>query len=338
MKIMEKLGFNPVKWENGALLVLDQRALPARETYLRLETVERTAQAIADLTVRGAPLIGVVAAYGLCLVQAPGDDRLFDRACEELIGSRPTAVNLPSAVNRMRSLREKLKAEPELKSLLLAEAEAIHREDAEMCRNIGKVGNEIVPGVCGVLTHCNAGALATAGIGTALSVIYTAHFSGKTVEVWVDETRPVLQGSRLTAWELAKAGVPHRLIADNMAGRLMADGKIDLVITGADRIARNLDFANKTGTYSLAVLARYHHVPFYCAAPSTTFDDECPDGRSIPIEHRAENEIRMCGNNLTAPKGSPVYNPAFDVTPHDLISGVITEKGILIPNDKIVAR
>ncbi len=314
------------------MVVLDQRVLPVRENYLRLKTVEQTGKAISNLTVRGAPLIGIVAAYGLCLVPDPSNEGAFDAACDTLIRSRPTAVNLSLAVDRMKSLRDKVRASINLRELLLAEARAIHREDAEMCRKIGKIGNELIPESCHILTHCNTGALATGGIGTALGVIYSAHFTGKRIEVWVDETRPVLQGSRLTAWELTKAKVPHRLIADNMAGRLMADGKIDLVITGADRIAANLDFANKTGTYSLAVLANYHNIPFYCAAPSTTFDHACPDGASIPIEHRADNEISMYGNNLTAPSSTKAYNPAFDFTPHNLVDGIITEKGLICPD------
>ena len=332
MNIIDKLGFTPARWEDDALVVLDQRVLPVRENYLRLKTMEQTGKAISNLTVRGAPLIGIVAAYGLCLVPDPSNEGAFDAACDTLIRSRPTAVNLSLAVDRMKSLRDKVRASINLRELLLAEARAIHREDAEMCRKIGKIGNELIPESCRILTHCNTGALATGGIGTALGVIYSAHFAGKRIEVWVDETRPVLQGSRLTAWELTKAKVPHRLIADNMAGRLMADGKIDLVITGADRIAANLDFANKTGTYSLAVLANYHNIPFYCAAPSTTFDHACPDGASIPIEHRADNEISMYGNNLTAPSSTKAYNPAFDFTPHNLIDGIITEKGMICPD------
>ena len=334
MNIFDKLGFTPARWEDDALVVIDQRALPSNENYFHLRSVEGTAEAIGNLTVRGAPLIGIVAAYGLCLLPDPGDDRKFDAACEKLIGSRPTAVNLPWAVKRIKAVRDQNKSESGLKAILLAEAQAIHREDALMCEKIGESGNELIPETCRILTHCNAGALATGGIGTALSVIYTAHFAGKKIEVWVDETRPILQGSRLTAWELSKVGVPYNLIADNMAGRLMADRKIDLVITGADRISENLDFANKTGTYSLAVLAKYHNIPFYCAAPSTTFDPNCPDGSAIPIENRNGDEIRMCGNILTAPSDSPAYNPAFDITPHELIKGIITENGIIRPSEK----
>ncbi len=335
MSILDKLGFSSVHWDDGVLIALDQRALPETENYLPLKSVRQVAEAIGNLTVRGAPLIGIVAAYGLCLLSNPKNDREFETACEDLISSRPTAVNLPWAVRRMVSIRERNKENADLKTVLLAEARAIHTEDALMCEKIGKFGNEIVPAACRILTHCNAGALATGGIGTALGIIYTGHFAGKRIEVWVDETRPVLQGARLTAWELAKAGVPYTLIADNMAGRLMAEEKIDLVITGADRVAKNLDFANKTGTYSLAVLAKYHNIPFYCAAPSSTFDPDCPDGSSIPIENRGADEIRRCGSKLIAPFDSPVHNPAFDVTPHTLIEGIITENGIISPPERV---
>ncbi len=335
MSILDKLGFSSVRWDDGVLIALDQRALPETENYLSLKSVEQVAEAIGNLTIRGAPLIGIAAAYGLCLLSNPKNDREFNTACEDLISSRPTAVNLPWAVRRMVSIRERNKENADLKTVLLAEARAIHTEDALMCEKIGEYGNEIVPASCRILTHCNAGALATGGIGTALGVIYTGHFAGKRIEVWVDETRPVLQGARLTAWEIAKAGVPYTLIADNMAGRLMAEGKIDMVIVGADRVAKNLDFANKTGTYSLAVLAKYHNIPFYCAAPSSTFDPDCPDGSSIPIENRGADEIRRCGKKLIAPFDSPVHNPAFDITPHTLIKGIITENGIIFPPEQV---
>jgi len=333
MNILDKLGFTPVRWSDNGLVILDQRKLPLSEEYLALNSVDDVARAIGLLAVRGAPLIGIVAAYGLCLLPDPDNDVPFKDACEKLISSRPTAVNLPWAVERMILVRNRHKENPDLKNLMLSEARAIHNEDAMMCEKIGTIGNEIVPHNCQILTHCNAGALATGGIGTALGVIYTAFFYGKSVQVWVDETRPVLQGSRLTAWELSRAKVPYKVIVDNMAGRLMADGKVDLVITGADRIANNLDFANKTGTYALAVLASYHKIPFYCAAPSSTFDPECPGGASIPIEYRNEDEIRILNGSQSTPFGADVYNPGFDITPHSLICGIITEKGIVRPWD-----
>jgi methylthioribose-1-phosphate isomerase len=219
-----------------------------------------------------------------------------------------------------------------LRDILISEACLIHTEDAKMCAEIGRIGNGLITPKCRILTHCNSGALATGGIGTALGVIYTAHFSGKEMEVWVDETRPVLQGSRLTAWELSKAGVPYTLISDNMAAHIMAEGKVDIIITGADRIAQNLDFANKIGTYNLAVISKYHNIPFYAAAPSSTFDEGCPTGKAIIIENRDPNEVRSIFGKLVAPESCRVYNPAFDITPHELIAGIITETGILRPS------
>ncbi len=331
INILNKLGFTPVRWEDGNLVILDQRLLPEKEVYRHLNSVDDAAEAIRNLSVRGAPLIGIVAAYGLCLVTDLNDDQAFISACDFLKGVRPTAVNLAWAVDRMSRVRQDCDKGIDLRQRLISEAAAIHREDAEMCARIGEIGAEILPDSCHVLTHCNAGALATGGIGTALGVIYTAFFAGKKIEVWVDETRPILQGARLTAWELTKAGVPFTLISDNMAGYLMAQGRVDVVITGADRVAANLDFANKIGTYSVAVLAHHHKIPFYAAAPSSTFDPDCPDGSCIAIENRAADEIRIVGSQVIAPGGAPVYNPAFDVTPHELVKGIITENGILTP-------
>ncbi|OGC89520.1 MAG: S-methyl-5-thioribose-1-phosphate isomerase [candidate division Zixibacteria bacterium RBG_16_53_22] len=320
-----------MRWADDTLIALNQRALPLKEEYLSLKSVDEVVEAIGVLTVRGAPLIGIAAAYGLCLTTNLGDDALFADSCRRFIDIRPTAVNLRWAVERMAGFRTRNLRCDNLRELMIEEARRTHAEDAEMCVRIGESGNSIVPEHCRILTHCNAGALATGGIGTALGIIYTAHFSGKRVEVWVDETRPVLQGARLTAWELSKAGVPYKLISDSMVGHLMAQGRIDLVITGADRVAANLDYANKIGTYSLAVLAKYHGIPFYAAAPSSTFDPACPNGKSIVIEQRPENEIRYVGQSQVAPSDAPVYNPAFDVTPHELVTGIITEKGILRP-------
>ncbi len=330
--IQNNLGFSPVKWDGGVLTILDQRPLPQQEVYRQLKSVAEVAEAIRNLSIRGAPLIGVVAAYGLCLLPNLRDITAFKSACDLLKSTRPTAVNLAWAVDRMAKARKLCGNCRDPRPVLFAEAEAIHQEDAAMCAKIGEIGNEIIPDMCRILTHCNAGALATGGIGTALGVIYTAFFSGKRIEAWVDETRPILQGARLTAWELAKAGVPYTLISDNMAGYLMAQGKVDIVITGADRVAANLDYANKIGTYSLAVLAHHHKIPFYAAAPSSTFDPNCPDGTCIAIENRSADEIRSVGSQIIAPGGAPVYNPAFDVTPHELVTGIITENGILKPS------
>lgn len=329
--ILRHLNFTPVKWDDGKLIILDQRLLPEKEEYLRLITVGEVVEAIRNLSVRGAPLIGIVAAYGLCLVDDPSNDDAFLTACRIIKDARPTAVNLAWAVDRMNAARVENLRQKNLRDILIAEAKKIHEEDAEMCAKIGEYGNELVADRCNILTHCNAGALATGGIGTALGIIYFAHFSAKKIHVWVDETRPILQGARLTAWELSKAGIPYTLISDNMAATLMAQGRVDIVITGADRVAANLDFANKIGTYGLAVIAKYHKVPFYAAAPSSTFDPHCPDGKCIEIENRAPDEVRMVGAQMIAPSGAQVYNPAFDVTPHELIEGIVTEKGIMRP-------
>jgi len=332
MNIKEKLGFSHIEWREDHLYILDQRLLPNTEKYIKVRTIEDTAEIIANLTVRGAPLIGVTAAYGLCLLDNYRDDELFQKACELLINARPTAVNLEWSVKRMSGVYRKNITDKNLKEILINEAVQIHDEDILMCENIGRTGNEIVPQKCRILTHCNAGSLATGGIGTALSVIYTAHFAGKEIEVWVDETRPVLQGARLTAWELNKAGVPFKLITDSMSGSLMSRGMIDIIVVGADRIAKNYDFANKIGTYNLAVLADYHDLPFYCAAPTSTYDTDCPDGNSIPIEKRDVEEIKkILGKNITPPE-SEAYNPAFDVTPHNLVTGIIFENKIVRPS------
>lgn len=330
--IQTKLGFTPARWENDRLIILDQRRLPIDEEYLALKTSSEVAGAIANLAVRGAPLIGIVAAYGLCLIQNPHDDTAFTKAAIELAATRPTAVNLAWAIERMIGIRRNNINSENLRDILISEAGRIHTEDAQMCAEISRIGNDLISQKYRILTHCNAGALATGGIGTALGVIYTAYFSGKEIEVWVDETRPVLQGARLTAWELSKAGVPYTLITDNMAAHVMAEGKVDIVITGADRVARNLDFANKIGTYGLAVLANYHNIPFYAAAPSSTFDPACPDGQAITIENRSPDEVKAIYGLPIAPPSSRAYNPAFDITPYSLISGIVTENGILRPS------
>lgn len=312
-------------------MILDQRRLPQKENYRDLHSVDDVLDTICTLAIRGAPLIGIAAAYGLCLVPEPSDAEAFKNACDRLKSARPTAVNLSWAVDRMASKHNECINHDSLPEILIEEARSIHKEDEQMCERMGGFGNEVIPDSCRILTHCNAGALATGGIGTALGVIYTAFFSGKKIEVWVDETRPVLQGARLTAWELSKAKIPFKIITDSMAGHLMSCGQVDLIITGADRVAKNLDFANKIGTYSLAVLAHHHGIPFYSAAPATTFDSSCPDGKSIAIEVRGADEVKKIGDYPIAPPDSQAYNPAFDITPHQLVSGIITDQGILKP-------
>jgi len=333
----------PIKWvgspSDGWVELIDQRRLPAETIWLQCRDVECLFQAIRTLQVRGAPAIGVAAAMGLVLaVRDASDDKdLFFKNLQEardyLASARPTAVNLFWALDRMAKRAEQLRGQPveAIKQALWDEALAIQREDAEMCRAIGRHGAELLPSGATVLTHCNAGSLATAEYGTALAAIYTAVQQGKQIQVFADETRPLLQGARLTAWELQQAGVPVTVICDSAAGWLMQQGKIDLVIVGADRIAANGDTANKIGTYSLAVLAGRHGVPFYVAAPSSTFDLSIPDGSRIPIETRASEEISRPFGCQIAPQGVPCYNPAFDVTPAELITAIITERGVIRP-------
>jgi methylthioribose-1-phosphate isomerase len=298
------------------------------------------AQAIRALVVRGAPAIGVAAAFGVVLAarssRAERPDALLadlEEAIKGLSDTRPTAVNLFWALERMRATAAAHRhlPVPALGERLLAEARAILDEDVAANRALGAHGAALVPAGARILTHCNAGALATAGYGTALGIVRAAHERGRVALVWVDETRPVMQGSRLTAWELREEGIPHRLIADVAAGALMRQGQVDLVVTGADRIAANGDTANKIGTYGLAVLARHHGVPFYVAAPWSTVDPAIPDGAAIVIEERDAVELRRVGGHPTAPADSPVYNPAFDVTPADLIAAIVTERGVHRP-------
>ena len=315
---------------SGCLRLLDQTKLPGEMVYIDCKSVETVWQAIKRLSVRGAPAIGVAAAYG-CVIGAQHDR--FEQSADYLATSRPTAVNLFWAIERMKLVGSTKPGE------LLAEAKAIHDEDARMCRAIGEHGVKLIAEGAGVLTHCNAGALATGGMGTATAPMYLAHEQGKRFKVYADETRPLLQGARLTAWELQQSGIDVTLICDNMAGRVMGEGKINLVITGADRIAANGDAANKIGTYGVAVLAKFHGVPFYVAAPSSTFDLSLTSGAEIPIEQRDSREITDGFGRRTAPENVKTYNPAFDVTPHELISGLITEKGIITPvNEKTVAK
>jgi methylthioribose-1-phosphate isomerase len=341
-----------VKWVggvDGCLELVDQRRLPAEFVSLQCRDVQTLFDAIKTLAVRGAPAIGVAGAYGLVLaLQKPGTNNSVEKALEALVAareylasSRPTAVNLSWALDRVYS---RAHAQPgttlqSLRETVLAEANAIREEDVEMCRRIGQHGEKFIQEGAGILTHCNAGALATAGQGTALSLMFEAHKKGKRFKVYADETRPLLQGARLTAWELQQAGIDVTVLCDNMAGWLMKQGKINAVITGADRIAANGDAANKIGTYSLSILAREHGVPFYIAAPSSTFDLSIKSGAEIPIEQRAAEEVTTWYGTQIAPAGVAVYNPAFDVTDARDIAAIITEKGIIEkPDSKRIAR
>ena len=329
---------SPVRWSGDGLVLLDQTRLPLEEVEREYARWEDVAEAIRTLVVRGAPAIGVAAAFGVVLAAGQSRATTFDgllgdleTAIKGLAATRPTAVNLFWALERMKRLALGARELPlaEVTARLLREAEAVRDEDIAANRAIGGFGASLVPSNARILTHCNAGALATAGYGTALGVIRAAHAQGKVALVWVDETRPVMQGSRLTAWECVREGIPHRLVADVAAASLMAHGQVDLVVTGADRIAANGDTANKIGTYALAVLARHHEVPFYVAAPFSTLDAAIASGAEIPIEERDADELRRVGAQRTAPDASPVFNPAFDVTPAAFISAIITERGVV---------
>jgi len=326
---------------NGYLRLIDQTLLPGELTLIDCRDVETVWEAIKMLRVRGAPAIGIAAAYGMVVgMQTVSDhdhDDFFARfqsLHEYLASSRPTAVNLFWALDRMKAVCESLRGMQTpaiIRSELLNEAMRIHNEDRAMCHAIGAYGAELIAGIDGVLTHCNAGGLATAEYGTALSVIFTAQDRGHELHVYVDETRPLLQGARLTAWELMQRGIDATLICDSMAAQVMKEGRVQAVITGADRIAANGDSANKIGTYSVAVLARAHGIPFYIAAPSSTFDLSISSGDQIPIEERSAEEITHGFGRQTAPTGVAVYNPAFDVTPAEYITAIITEHGVIKP-------
>lgn len=330
-----------LSWDGNALIIVDQTQLPEILTYRRCTSSRMVAEAIRELAVRGAPAIGVAAAYAcvLALREArteyqdwPQIQQAFHDSCQAIAEARPTAVNLAWAVRQM----QKTFAESDSKTAeqkLLERAQAIEKEDIDTCRRIGENGASLFEGKTSlrILTHCNTGALATAGIGTAFGVLVTLASRGQLECVFADETRPLLQGSRLTATELMEDQIPCCLITDSMAPAVMRDKKIDAVIVGADRIAANGDTANKIGTYGLAVAAAYHHIPFYIAAPFSTFDFSIQSGKEIIIEERNPDEIRQIGGHYTAPKNVPVYNPAFDVTPASLIRGIITEKGVLTP-------
>lgn len=335
-----------VKWVGGVdgfLEIIDQRRLPDKLVKLKCRDTKQLYNAIKTLTVRGAPAIGVAGAYGLVLAAQKFDVRCsvpdafkrLKKDADYLRLSRPTAVNLFWALDRVTRAVGKIVAEKpkinlqSLRKIILKEARTIYQEDVEMCRRIGRNGQKFIKNGFGILTHCNAGALATAGQGTALSVIFEAHKRGKKFKVYVDETRPMLQGARLTAWELKQAKIGAAVICDNMAGWLMKQGKISAVITGADRIAANGDAANKIGTYSLSVLAREHGIPFYLAAPSSTFDLSIESGDQIPVEQRPADEVRFLGKAKIVPDGVEIYNPAFDITEARDITAIITERGVI---------
>jgi methylthioribose-1-phosphate isomerase len=332
-----------VQWHEGAVRLLDQSRLPETVAFLDCRDVEAVASAIRDLKVRGAPAIGVTAAMGVALgaqVISATDYEPFAKeligVCQRLAATRPTAVNLFWAIERMKQKLLASRGEPiaAIKAALLKESQAILEEDVALCKAMGRHGAELIQRGQTILTHCNAGALATAGYGTALGVIRAAWEQGKQIQVIADETRPVLQGARLTAWELMQDNIPVTLITDNMAGSLMRQGKINLCIVGADRIAANGDVANKIGTYSVAVLAKAHGIPFYVAAPYSTIDLQTKSGADIPIEQRNAQEVTTIhGSRPVAPTGVSVYNPAFDVTPAALITGIITERGVFTPQE-----
>jgi methylthioribose-1-phosphate isomerase len=331
-----------IAFEDDVIVMVDQRKLPSAEVYVRCRTAMEVAKAIKTMVIRGAPAIGVAAAMGIALgmarSKATGTRQFaaeFQKTCDLMAGTRPTAVNLFWAIERMkRSFAEGAQAGEsveQLKARLRLETERIHDEDVASCRSIGSFGAALIPDQARVLTHCNAGALATAGYGTALGVIRGAIESGKRVRVLADETRPFLQGSRLTAWELMRDGIDTTVITDNMAGTLMYTGDIDVVVVGADRIAANGDTANKIGTYTVAILAKEHGIPFYVAAPWSTIDMTIPDGSHIPIEERGSREVTHVGSNQLAPAGAVVRNPVFDVTPHKYITAIITDRGVFTP-------
>ncbi|WCK55647.1 S-methyl-5-thioribose-1-phosphate isomerase [Aneurinibacillus sp. Ricciae_BoGa-3] len=340
---MSQTFITPVEWRDDTVRLLDQTQLPEKTTYLSLSTIEQVWEAIRFLQVRGAPAIGIAAAYGLYLGARTFDgsnSAAFAAHVEEqaayLATSRPTAVNLFWALNRLKQVvtaKQPLGLNvTELKQALLNEAIAIQQEDEEVCRQIGEHALTLFQDGMGILTHCNPGSLATAKYGTATAPFYLAKEKGWDLKIYADETRPVLQGARLTAWELQQAGIDVTLICDNMAGMVMANGWVQAVIVGTDRVAANGDVANKIGTYSVALLAKAHDIPFYVAAPLSSIDLSTATGKEIPIEERPDEEITQGFGKRTAPEGIKVYNPAFDITPHSLVTAIITEKGILRPD------
>lgn len=337
---MKTQSFEIVDWQDNCVVLLDQRLLPQEEKYVRLTDYRDVAQAIQNMTVRGAPAIGVTAAFAVALgaLQSKAGDkkelkRELETICNILFQTRPTAVNLEWGLNRMKQAFKENEdlALNSLKQKLIETAKQIKHDDIQTNRLIGKYGQEILEDGDTVLTHCNAGALATAGYGTALGVIYAAREAGKNISVYCDETRPVLQGARLSAWELKKHGVPVTVITDSMAGWLMKAGKIQKVIVGADRIAANGDAANKIGTYSVAINAKFHNIPFYVAAPFSTIDIQTKSGKDIPIEERNHSELSEFNSKRIVPEGVAVFNPSFDVTDANLIWGILTERGVILP-------
>lgn len=329
-----------ITWKNGCLMLLDQTKLPHEVSYIQCRDCHDVAEAIRRLQVRGAPAIGIAAAFGYALAaynfSVEEDQSMaghLSRAASELRATRPTAVNLQWALERMEKkyLEVKDLSPDEIRQVLLSEARQIYDEEHLLDQKISTFGSELIPDGARILTYCNTGALATGGLGTALGIIRMAHQMGKKIHVYASETRPVLQGSRLTVWELHQAGVPYTLITDNMAGYLFFRKQIDLVIVGADRIVANGDFANKIGTYTLAVLASYHKRPFYVAAPTSTFDLSLATGEEIPVEMRDPDEVRRIGGMPVTLVDSPVLNPSFEITPHQLVSGYVTERGVLKP-------
>lgn len=338
LRDMERKTLSPIVWSDGQLRLLDQARLPQEEVWLTLADHRQVVEAIRSMRVRGAPAIGVAAAYGLALAArgsaaADRDELLAElrAAAHELAATRPTAVNLSWALRRTLAAAEEASQAQAMRRAVLDEAQHIEREDVEANRRLGRLGAELLPDPAVVLTHCNAGALATAGYGTALGVVRAAAEQGKRVRVIATETRPQLQGARLTAWELARDGIDCTLIVDSAAGALMRRGEIDLVIVGADRIAANGDTANKIGTYPLALLAREHGRPFYVAAPTSSIDLALPAGEDIPIEERPVEEVTTLGGRRIAPEGVVAANPAFDVTPSAFITAIITERGVARP-------
>ncbi len=330
----------PIIWENRKLYIIDQTLLPKTLTHVSIETLEEAEEAIKLLKIRGAPALGIFAGFALVCILINRKPKNINDAIDILKNSaiaikktRPTAVNLFWAIDRILKVvhNSNFESVSSLINLLEQEATNIYQEEINACKQIGIYGNSLIKNNSTVLTHCNAGALATGEYGTALSPIYIASEEGKKVHIYADETRPLLQGARLTAWELQYAGIPVTLICDNMAGQVMKEKKLDMVIVGADRIAKNGDTANKIGTYSLSILARYHGIPFYVCAPSSTFDLNISDGSQIPIEERNPDEICFFNNKRNAPEGISIYNPAFDVTPAENITAFITEKGIIYP-------
>ncbi|HTN71524.1 MAG TPA: S-methyl-5-thioribose-1-phosphate isomerase [Methylomirabilota bacterium] len=326
-----------IRWKNDRVIMLDQRLLPHKEVYRVCRDYKEVGQAIREMVIRGAPAIGVAAAMGVALGALKSEGKNFDREFERIFltlsKTRPTAINLFWALERMRKIytANRNQGVEAVKRLLKDEAQKIYSEDIAANRQLGKFGAALLRNARHVMTHCNAGALATAGYGTALGVIRALKESGRQFDVWVNETRPFLQGARLTAWELKKEKIPATLVTDSMTGYLMQKGKVDAVVVGCDRVAANGDVANKIGTYGIAVLAKRHGIPFYIAGPTSSIDLNCPSGKEIPIELRDPKEVSHLFGRPLAPKGTKVFNPAFDVTAQDLISAIITEKGVINP-------